>query len=160
MVPNAQTTTASSPPLSQEAPITCLVGKTPSPSASPSSQHLRQSPKIEQSSHPAPYSSAKDFQTLTTVGPIYNAVQNSMNYTQPAFSVSTIIRNQSQAAYAKMWKKKYLKYWYFAVSWDPGAKMLFRKIRKVDFCGAKTPLFIIFETVSTKNCFVYILILL
>ncbi|CAG5090360.1 Oidioi.mRNA.OKI2018_I69.PAR.g12571.t1.cds [Oikopleura dioica] len=103
MLPNAQaTTTASSPPLSQEAPITCLVGKTPSPSASPSSQHLRQSPKIEQSSHQVPYSSAKDFQTLTTVGPIYNAVQNSMNYTQPAFSVSTIIRNQSQAAYAKM----------------------------------------------------------
>jgi hypothetical protein len=95
----------------QEPPITCLVGKTPSPSNSPcsQSQHLtnRHSPKIQDShAPPAAYSNAaaasKDFQTLTTVGPIYSAVQNSMNYTQPTFSVSSIIRNQSQAAYAKM----------------------------------------------------------
>jgi len=109
MVSNGHQAPATSSPTTslQDPPITCLVGKTPSPANSPSShtqsQHLRHSPKIDATTAAA-YSNAtsKDFQTLTTVGPIYSAVQNSMNYTQPTFSVSTIIRNQSQAAYAKM----------------------------------------------------------
>lgn len=66
----------------------------PSPSPTPSPMHQH-----------APSGGSKDYQTLTTVGPIYHAVQSSISpyASQPNFSVSTIIqRNQPSTAYAKI----------------------------------------------------------
>ena len=72
----------------------------PSPSPTPSPMHLHQSPPSVGS-----LQNSKEYQTLTTVGPIYQAVQSSIGAysTQPNFSVSTIIqRNQPTTAYAKI----------------------------------------------------------
>ena len=79
---------------------------TPSPMHSHHNQHSHSPPAVNHSVNHAVNHHSKEYQTLTTVGPIYQAVQSSLNaysHTQPNFSVSTIIqRNQPTTAYAKI----------------------------------------------------------
>ena len=87
-------------------------GIPPSPSPTPSPMHSHHNqlshspPAVNHSVNHAVNHHSKEYQTLTTVGPIYQAVQSSLNaysHTQPNFSVSTIIqRNQPTTAYAKI----------------------------------------------------------